>query len=338
MTLLYSKILHSAGHDCTIGIWMNKGRGFQLEPFMPKDINFKVLRCPQILLAWKYALLIRRESPDIVFSSLPLSSKIILQLKAYGIIHNKIVIRHFNMPSKHSKRSLKTLKKTLNYFKHANAIISQTDEMKDEMIKYFNLPAEQITIIHNPIDKSLIFDKINDQSSIDHHYTNYLGVGRIARQKDFKTMIKAFGIVCQQEPNSRLYIVGGYEQNQIKKDLDELITKLDLSEKVFFEGLQSNPFKYMNDCNVFLLSSIFEGLPNAMLEAMYIGKPVVATESIPFIGQVIKDGINGYTVPVGDYEQFAKRMLDATKLNIVEKFVDVTNSEDKIIRLFESLK
>jgi len=248
----------------------------------------------------------------------------------------KVVFRDCNMPTTHAKYQSYPAKCILKY---ADALIAQTKEMKQEMATFYHVNVEKITVINNPLDKKLIHDRIQETYRYSSpECTHYVAVARLAPQKDYITMIKAFAIVVKQDGLSRLDIVGNTHWDETyTTQVYKIIEDLGIEKYITFYGFQENPFKFMNAADVFLLSSIHEGLPNVMLEAMYLGKPVVATRCIPYIYQVVRDGINGYTVPVGDFEKLADAMMKAKSLKIKQKFVDINSSEEQITDLFSKV-
>lgn len=335
MTLLYGKILERAGYDIELLMLKLKHRPqTTLKTFVPTNWpatmaegrfrNFLVLLMKHIIVS----------KPDVVFSSCPAFSTMLLLLKKSHLVSAKIVIRDCNMPSTHTKRNI-LMARWL--YKKANAIISQTNEMKAEMAEYYKLPKERVTVINNPLDKGLIAAGIKEKYIFDTTYVNYVGIGRIVKQKDFLTMVKAFKIVLDVNPKSRLYIIGEVKDWAVKDELDAYIKESGVQGNVMFEGFQDNPFKYLAGCDVFCLSSVYEGLPNVMLEAMYLGRPVAVTRSIPFISQMVKDGVNGYSCNIGDPQAFAKCMLMAREIRNLPMYADVVESEGLIINTFQNL-
>lgn len=334
MTLLYAKILAQNGFDCRIGIWNIKNVGFQIKPFMPEGVPYDIINSPQKLLNFNIARYIWKHKPDIVFSSLPFTVKAILKMKKFHLLKAKTVVRECNMPSRQKDivRKIAT-----NYYRFADAIIAQTNEMAEEISQVYHINPSKIHTIYNPTDKKLIENAIKEQAGLDKKYINYVGVGRVARQKDFMTMCKAFNIVHQDNPMTRLYIIGNYSDDKVKKELDVFIYENHLDDAVVFAGFQDNPYKYLNEADVFLLSSVKEGLPNVMLDAMFLRKPVVVTKSIPFIAQTVKDGINGFAVEVGDYKDFAIKMKKATNMVVQQDTIDINLSESHIVQLFSTI-
>ncbi len=335
MTLLYSKILHNAGFDCRILVSAGKDNFFPLKSFMPKAIPFDVY-VGRYRYQWRYFIKsIKTYNPDYVFVSSTLSFLSLIPYKMFWESRIKIIYRESIMPAVRKKRLSGTIRL---FISKASGVISQTDEMKHEMCKIYKLSPEFITTINNPIDKQRILDSLQETFHFpEKEYIHYIAVGRIAPQKDYITLLKSFAKLLSMCPNSILHILGIDNDANYKTELNILIHELNIGDKVFFEGLQENPYKYINASDVFVLSSLYEGLPNVLLEAMYLGKPVVSTNSVPFVTQVIKEGINGYVVPIGNVDMLTEKMLEARNLIIRERFIDATHTEDKVVEFFKSI-
>lgn len=335
MTILYAKILSNAGYKCKILTHIFPGKSDQTAALIPKKISQETVKCK-----WRYYLIyvyyqIWRYQPDIIFTyELNCLKYILSPIRKYHISPSfKMVGRCANTPSKVSEKCCKDMK-ALNT---SDIVISQTNEMQDELKSIVGVDPEKIITIYNPVNKERIKEGILETYNFDKSYINYVAVARITKQKDYSTMIDAFALVLKSQPNSRLYICGDMRDITLSKSLIETVEKNGLSDNVFFEGFQPNPYKYLVQADAFVLSSIYEGLPNAMLDAMYLGIPVAATECIPYIPQVVSEGVNGYTCRVRDANGLAKAMLRAVKVKNLPKYVDVNNSEEKIINLFNTL-
>lgn len=332
ISLLYSKILRDSGFKCHIILFELPGQEHDIDAFLPVDIP--VIR-KKYLYPWyifKLFKLIVNESFDFVFSSNPRYSIDLIRLKKIFKFKYKVVARLANMPYAQDNRLNAKSKK---YYPYAHALIAQTQEMKDNMIEMYGFPESSITVVNNPIDKGLINAGLCEQYEMDSRYTNYISCGQLIPRKDTALQIKALKTVLKIDPLSKLYILGAGSNKDYQVHLHELVKELKLEDSVIFLGFQANPFKYINAADVFLLTSLDEGLPNVMLEAMYLGKPVVATTCIPYISQVVTNGVNGYTIDVGDVEMLADRMLLAKKLKSIDKNTDLNQSENLIIQLFK---
>ena len=169
--------------------------------------------------------------------------------------------------------------------------------------------SEQVTTLFNPVDTGLIEEKISTRYEYPVGRKIYVAVGRVQPQKDYATLIKAFAKVLETKPESMLYIVGN-DSGDYADHQKAFVASIGLQDKVVFSGFQNNPYKYMVSADCFVLSSEYEGLPNTLLDAVYLNMPVVATASIPFIPRLMDGYPIGRCVPVGDIEQFAKAMIE----------------------------
>lgn len=334
MTLLYAKILKQYGYECKLLILMPEDKSFRLKAFIPADLPYVIVSGSRVILPYLILDQIKKAKPAYIFDffDYTMTTTVVRFLSKLLWPDIKIIFRECNMPLQgHTKRQLAIGKL---FIKYADVIVSQTNEMKMEMQKCYSLSPEKITVINNPIDTDEILKKIKEP----YHYNNsdcihYVAVGRVAPQKDYITLLKAFAIVQHTLPKSQLHIVGHYSDDNYTAKLDDVITSLGLDGYVFFEGFQTNPYKYIKAANAFVLSSIYEGLPNVMQEAMFLRKPIVATRCIPYISQVIENDINGYVVDAGNSEQLADAMLKSLTLRVQGNFVDNERRKKQIVNL-----
>jgi glycosyltransferase involved in cell wall biosynthesis len=132
-----------------------------------------------------------------------------------------------------------------------------------------------------------------------------LGVGRLTAQKDFPSLIRAFAKVRAQKP-CRLVILG---EGELRGELEALVASLDLSADVALPGFTDNPFAWMRQSSLFVLSSAWEGFGNVLVEAMACGTPVVSTNCPSGPAEILENGRWGRLVPVGDVDALADAML-----------------------------
>lgn len=333
MTILYGKILQKAGFNITLLVYLPIPQSeYPLKPFIPENWDVKYINGKFRTYAYKMLKSIKELKPDIVFSSMSYFAQYAILFRKLHLIKSQVIVRENTSPTRNSMMQCR-LSNLL--YPNATAVIAQTKEMKDEMMKYYKMDDSEIIVINNPLDVDQIEYKSREQYPFDHNYINYVAVGRLSTPKDYPTLLKAFVLAHKSKPLSRLYIVGAFENHKIKEELDCIISNNNLSDSVFFEGFQENPYQYMKWCDVFCLSSSIEGLPNVLLEALYLGRPVASTRCIPFVSQIIDEGKNGYTCPIKDPSALAQSMAKAAKL-IGNDISYISKTEQDIVNVFNS--
>lgn len=292
---------------------------------IPNDISQYTLNTEKTLHSiLKLRQIIKEINPEIIYSSLN-RSHIAIYLALIGLKNRpKTIMR---IPS-----SPKLVNKYIQYnflfrsflnraLRDATSIIAQTPEMKEEATEYYQLEKNKIKVLLNPVDTNLIDKSLeNEKNPFNKEDINVVASGRLSREKGFDVLIKAFQKVHLQNKQFKLYIIGADYDNQIE-NYRELIRELNLVDVVHLLGFQTNPYRYYKYSNLFVLSSRWEGLPNAVLENIYLKKPIVATRCIPFMEELIKDGENGFLVDVENIEQLADSILKYKELNRVEEHV-----------------
>jgi glycosyltransferase involved in cell wall biosynthesis len=129
-------------------------------------------------------------------------------------------------------------------------------------------------------------------------------VGRLVYQKDHDTLLRAFAL-ARSRLDASLVLVG---QGPLQDELTTLARELGISDRVIFAGWQQNPFAWMANADLFVLSSRFEGFGNVVIEAMACGLPVVSTDCPSGPSEILANGDAGILVPVGDVHAMADAM------------------------------
>lgn len=276
--------------------------------------------------------LIRKEKPQFVFCSLMyLSIRLLIASKICGV---KVIVRNNNTISTLDGITRFMLRKTYSW---ADKVICQQDEMRVEVMTCLNLRQDKVITLQNPIDTQLIEEKLSESSPYpaDEVGLKYVWVARFLYQKGQDILVRAFKKVHESLPDAKLYLVGKYDFNkEYDRQVKDYVVNNGLSDAVQFVGFDSNPYKWVKHSDVYVMPSRLEGLPNSLIDAMYIGKPVVATLCIPVISRIVEDGYNGFVVPSEDVDALADAMLKAPKLKDFKMTYKGASKED-FIRLFE---
>lgn len=250
---------------------------------------------------WNLLCDLRKVNPKYVFTTSIVIAYLLQLVRLFALLKFKLVVRIAVPPSDspHSNLKSRILKKiNATTLKYSDVIIAQTEFSKTDIAKHYNVPLHKIQVIRNIVDKSMLESKGNEYYPVElasEHY-NIVAAGALYSVKGFDLLIDAMKLVVDKNNVVRLYILGeeryeiGYKNNLLKQ-----ITENGLQDNVFLLGHKSNPYPYYKNSNLFVMSSRTEGFPNVVLEALYYGTPVVATNCVDFSG-VITDGVNGFVV------------------------------------------
>lgn len=193
-------------------------------------------------------------------------------------------------------------------YSFADAVVVQTHEIKKSYPKYLH---KKIFVLENPLDfkeMQIQYEQGRLEASLENTVKKsktVLSIGRLEKQKDFKTLIRAFKKVSCKFSDWELRIFG---QGGMRKELEAYITRLNMEEKIKLCGVTHTPFFEMKRAEIFVLSSFYEGFPNVLCEAMHAGMACISTRCKCGPSEIIKNGENGYLVNIGDTLKLAERL------------------------------
>ncbi|NET89228.1 MAG: glycosyltransferase [Kamptonema sp. SIO1D9] len=272
---------------------------------------------------------LRQEKPALLLSHLTIANGVAVIAKALAKVPVYLALVEHLSWFENEKLS-GNLQDKISYwwrkllYPRADAIVAVSQGMARGLENYLGLKSGSVKVIYNPIvDENLL---LKAQEKLVHPWLEknqppvFLAVGRLAAEKDFSTLIRAFAEL-RKKPNSqspipspqslgkaRLIILG---EGNLRKQLETEIEQLDLTAEVWLPGYVENPYAYMSRAAVFVLSSKSEGLPTVLIEAIACGSQVVSTDCPHGPREILADGKYGQLVPVGDVSALAKAMHSA---------------------------
>jgi glycosyltransferase involved in cell wall biosynthesis len=242
----------------------------------------------------------------------------IISKKISGVSANIYFTHHYSHPEKRPLKHLKgdLILKFIHYFitPHAFKIIAVSKGSLVWLRKFSRHPLPQGIYIHNPVFDDTIYSLAKEPIDLPTQITNkiiLMAVGRLSEQKDHLTLLKAFIIFKQSHPTALLFILG---TGPLQSELEDFISQHKISSSVFLSGFQPNPYQWISKCNVFVLSSLYEGFGNVIVEAMALGKTVVSTDCPSGPAEILQDGKLGYLCPVNDPYALSSAILKALNL------------------------
>jgi len=319
-------------YDVSIVIFNSKVTCYSTDLNNVRFIDLKTLKASKSFFAL-YKLL-KEEKPHTVFSTMG-HVNILVSLVAPLLKSTRFIARASNVPSEQILyEDLKTrfyeLFTSVSY-KAFNQIICQTKDMESSILDRYGVDANKTLVIHNPL---LNNDLVKTETNGVKVY-KLLVVARFAAEKGLERLID---VMAQLPSNYQLSMAG---KGQQRAAIENKVKKLNLTSRVTFLGEIRDVQQVMLEHDLLVLSSFTEGFPNAVIEALAVGLPVV-TFKVSGVNEIIKEGFNGYVVPQNDVAGFKEKIIEActaSTWNYKEIKADVyTNFNlNKITQAYEQL-
>lgn len=282
-------------------------------------IKFKI--SSSALCVAELAAYLKQNQPGILLAAKHRGVKLALQARKKSKTNTKISGQiHTNTSLTFIKKSWfkrhSRFKEMRNYYSQLDSLIGVSQGVIDDIEQIIGKLPTISTALANPLFDDSIYQAASEPVShqwIDNSGVNItpviMSAGRLTEQKDFATLVRAFGIVRQSIP-ARLIIIG---EGEFKSDLLNLANDLRIQNNLAFVDFQTNLPAWLNKCDVFVCSSAWEGLGNVVAESLALGKPIVSTDCISGPRYILEEGQFGDIVPVGDFKALAEKITAKLK-------------------------
>lgn len=255
----------------------------------------------------------RRERPRAVLSAMAHANVVSVLARALSGVDARLVLSERNTP-RCDLAGLSPLGRWLMrsamraFYPRADLVTAVSQGVADDLARVARLDVGAIRVLPNPIVSEELLAQARQTprhawlvAQGSSRPPVVLAAGRLSAQKDFETLLEAFSLI--QTPKARLIVLGEGER---RAALAARAQELGVAERVSFPGFEKNPFAFMRACDVFVLSSRFEGLPGVLIQAMACGARVVSTDcpSGPF--EILEGGKWGRLSPVGNASALAQ--------------------------------
>jgi glycosyltransferase involved in cell wall biosynthesis len=291
---------------------------------------------------------LKKEKPDVVLSVLTPANLLALFVKIFSDISFKLLVSvQVAVNINQSTTKIKALWRPFLYrflYRFADVVVASSLGVSKDLEK-MGVSKDKICYIYNPIISEKILEKSNLE--IKHpwldeiKYPVLIAVGRLHKQKDFKTLLNAFALVLKKI-DARLIVLGEGEDRTM---LENKAKELGIFNKVSFYGFMNNPLAFVKKSSIFVLSSAWEGFGNVVAESLAVGTPVVSTDCPWGPAEILEYGKYGKLVPVGDFFMLADNILKTLEEDIDKSFLknraerfSVTNITKEYLELIESIK
>jgi glycosyltransferase involved in cell wall biosynthesis len=259
---------------------------------------------------------IRREKPYAMLSALHYANIIAIWAKWISRVPLQLVISEQNTFSSEQAQFpsyFRWMLYSMMKFSYpmADRITAVSEGVADDLAKVLRIEREKISVIYNPVISPEI--KLKKEEPFDDPWFGnnnppvVLATGRLTKQKGFDVLIQAFAQVRKQRL-AHLLILG---EGEDRPALSSLVKELGIEQDVRLPGFITNPYPYMTNASLFVLSSRFEGLPTVLVEALYCGTRLVATDCPSGPREILKNGLYGQLVPVDNVDCLSRAIITA---------------------------
>ncbi len=309
----------SKGYDVDLIVHRASG---PLESLVEKSVNKIIIDKTYIHDVFELARYMRSSRPLFMLSTLHVPNWVLSLAKLLSFTKTKIFWRVVISLSNSKKNGRGIVSRLLSIcyplLSHTvSSITCVSKGVADDLITNFSIDKSKVNVMYNPAYTENIHQLANEPIShrwFNNNFKTIVSLGRLSKQKDFATLIHSFKTVHEYLDQTRLVIFG---EGALHTELQDLISELDLTDVVELFGFEINPYKYLAKADLFVLSSIYEGFGNVIVEALALDVPVVSTNCPSGPSEILDNGEWGTLVAVGDNKALAKAVLNT--LNSDEK-------------------
>lgn len=314
MMLNLARGLLNAGHS--VQVLAIKARGGHLAE-VPCDIALRRLGSDHALPALPALIrYLRAARPEVLLAAKHRAVRLAVLARRAAVVETRVVGRigtHITA----SAAAGSPLARLARYagarlwYPRLDRLIAVSEGVAQDLVRVARVPSERVTVVPNPVWMPDLQARARRSPAHPWLTTSevpvIVGVGRLTVQKDFATLLEAFALLRAKRP-SRLVILG---EGRERSRLEARARTLGIASQLALPGFIADPYPYLARAALFVLSSQWEGSPNALTEALALGVPVVATDCPSGPREILGSGRYGPLVPPGDARALAAAM-DAT--------------------------
>lgn len=293
--LTYANEMADIGYDVSFIMCHDAPLGNLISPKV-KVVNFQLSRARKSIAPLRR--LMKKEEYDVIVCSNVQTLFVIIARLGIKVKTKIVSSQHFYCSNVETPSYYKYLLRFI--YSNCDLVLSVSEGIEGELRKVLHVSPDKVVILKNPINRKEILSLADENVSVPNGKL-IVWVGRMYQVKNLPLLLTAFSKVLQVHDDASLILVG---DGDCKQDLLNQCEELGISDRVIFEGIQTNPYKYLSKANVVALSSSSEAYPTVLLEALALGKTIVST---PTGGakEILNDGQYGYLSEDFSVEKYA---------------------------------
>jgi glycosyltransferase involved in cell wall biosynthesis len=280
---------------------------------VPRDVPVIDLGAPRLATAVPYlARTIRERRPDVVLCTAGGANVVAVAAHRLAGSNARLVLSERNALRRSNLSGMRIaveLRLKRFAYRRADLVTAVSEGVANDLVELLALERRRVQVVYNP----LIADDLPARASEPVAHPWFAGpdpvlvaVGRLVEVKDYPTMLEALAQV-RRSSAARLIVLG---EGPLRGELEARARAMGLGDAVAFLGFDKNPYRYMKRAGVLIQSSRAEGLPGTLVQSLACGTPVVATDCDHGPREVVRDGVDGFLVPVGDAGALAARVVE----------------------------
>lgn len=236
----------------------------------------------------KLAKIMGQEKPDVVHTHLDVIKYAVMAAKLCGI--RRCVHTVHNVAHEEAEGRLQKIINTV-YFKLGWSVpVALSPEVRKTIVSFYGLQENAVPMIYNGVDLGKCLPKESYRLS---EPAKLLHIGRFNEQKNHKGLLEAFAQILKVRPECQLNLIG---EGDLRESAEALAETLGIRKKISFLGNQTNVYPFLQEADIFLMPSKFEGMPMTIIEAMGTGLPIVAS-AVGGVPDMMEDRKSGMLVP-----------------------------------------
>ena len=300
---------------------------------LPDDVNVIRLGAKHAYSSlWRLVKYLRKERPDALLSAKGRANRIALLARKLSGVDIPVGVRlgttvSAALAGKNPVQRFFWFWPMKLTYRHADVVIPVSQGVADDVIKITGIDSKRVKVIRNPVISPRMFELSRQHLShpewFDDSLPTLVAAGRFTRQKDFITLIRALKQINLEFP-CRLVILG---EGELREQYRALATELEVDRHLFMPGFANNPYPAISHADCFVLSSLWEGSPNVLTEALALGTPVVATDCPSGPVEILRNGYYGPLVPMGDADAMAQAIIGVLNKPHPRKFLQRASEE-----------